>query len=352
MIAALMLAFCLGVPEAPAPLADEDPFKLTEEMKQFVAANVVRSGDAFQNLQALVRVVFQDNLLHFTYVPETRTAAETFDQHGGNCLSFTFLFISMARHLGLDARFQEVEIVPIWSKVGNIVSVSGHANAAILIGSKRYAADLFPQVNRVELGGRVVSDARAVAHFYNNKGVSNLSKGRLEAARQYFKRAISSDPTLADAWTNLGVVHTEAGEYEEAEESYRKTLQLDSKNLVAMGNLASLYEHTGRNREAQTYIAKVRKFRDKNPYYHFSLGLQAYESGAYLESVEHYRTALKLKSAEHNFYFAIAKAYAKLGDQEKAAESIKSALKNAPDDSSKVRYSEKLALLASHRPHP
>jgi tetratricopeptide (TPR) repeat protein len=118
-----------------------------------------------------------------------------------------------------------------------------------------------------------------------------------------------------------------------------------------MSNLSTLYENTGRQADAKRYAAKVAKFKKRNPYYHFSLGLQAYQSGEYKESIEHYKTALKLKSAEHNFYMALAKAYFQLGQMDKASESLKLALKNAPDNNSKDRYNEKLALLAAQRAH-
>jgi hypothetical protein len=41
-------------------------------------------------------------------------------------------------------------------------------------------------------------------------------------------------------------------------------------------------------------------------------GLRAFEEGKYEESVDHYKRALKLKNAEHAFYLALARAYARL----------------------------------------
>lgn len=351
MLATLLLTVSLSLTGDLPVSADDDPLKLNEEMKQYVNAHVEPGGDAMQRLQTLVRVVFQEQALHFTYEPETRTAIETFAKHSGNCLSFTFLFIAMARHLGLDARFREVDIVPIWSNLGNVVSMSGHANAAVFIAGQLYSVDLFPQVNRIQLGGRVVSDGRAAAHFYNNRGVEHLSLSQHSLAIECFQRALKSDPTMVDTWINMGVAQAIMGQSEEAEKSYHKALELDSKSLVAMSNLAALYGRLGRDRDVKSFSAKVRKFKQRNPYYHFSLGLQAYHSGKYRESIEHYKAALKLKSKEHNFYLALAKAYFQLGEKDKVADCLKLALKNAPDEASKLRYNEKLELLASMRPH-
>ena len=346
MLAMLLLTCWFGLAEDIAVPPDDDPLRISEEMKKFLDASIGRGGDSLQRTRTLVEVIFQENALHFTYVPETRTAIETFNSRSGNCLSFTFLFIAMARHLGIDARFREVDIVPIWSQVGNITSLSGHANAAVLIGSEIYVVDLFPQVNRIVLGGRVVSDARAVAHFLNNKGVNLLLHNRSESALEYFGKALDSDPTTVRVWDNMGVAYSELGQVAEAERSYRKALELDSGNLVAISNLADLYKRIGRERDARVYLAKARKFNQRNPYYHFKLGMQAYNSGEYSGSVEHFRAAARLKSTEYRFYLALAKAYAQLGRVDKACSSLRLAVKNAPDDASKSRFNEKLSLWA------
>ncbi len=351
MVLTLLLVLCLR-PAAivPAP-TDEDPLKINDEMKEFLDRNIDRSADSVEQLRTLVRKVFQQNALSFTYVPETRTAIETFTKRGGNCVSFTFLFLGLARQLGLDARFREVDIVPTWSQVGNIIAVSGHVNAAVFIGGQIYLVDLFPRVDRIDIQGRVVPDVRAVAHFFSNKGVDQLTNGHTDAAILYFRKALESDPTTPFVWANLGVAHAFSGALEEAERSYLKALQLNPSEMVAMSNLAVVYERMGRSKEARSYQARVRKFNQKNPYYHFNLGLQDYQSGAYKESIEHFKAAVKLKHVEHNFYLALAKSYMQLGETDKVSDSLKQAARYAPDLAWKVRYTEKLQLLAARHTH-
>jgi Flp pilus assembly protein TadD len=345
----IILALWLSLAGEAVIPPDEDPLQVSEEMKQFLDSKISRSGDSMVRLQDLVQQVFRENALNFSYEPHTRTAAETYSQRGGNCVSFTFLFIAMARYLGLDARFREVEIIPIWGKVGDLVSISGHVNVAVYIGGHGYTVDLFPQVNRLELGGRNVSDDRAIAHFYSNRGVEHLAEGDPSLAVAYFHKALKNDPTMACAWTNLGVALTRLGEFHEAEDSHLKALQVEPGDLVAISNLSSLYERIGRTRDAQRYQEKARKLQDKNPYYHFNLGLRCYLSGQYRESIVHYRTALKLKPHEHYFHMALAKAYIRTGEMDKVAPCLKHALENAPDEASKKRYNEKLEWLAAHQ---
>lgn len=345
----LALAFWLSLTgQAPIP-PDEDPLLVSDEMRGFLDAKIGRGCDSLERLQTLVQMVFRDNALGFSYEPRTRTAADTYDKKSGNCVSFTFLFIAMARQLGLNARFREVDIAPIWTQVGDLVSLSGHVNVAVFIEGRGYSVDLFPQVNRIELGGRVVSDERALAHFYSNRGVENLAAGRSELAIAYFRKAVKSDPTMACAWTNMGVAFTRIGDFRQAESSHQQALQLEPGDLVAVSNLAALYERIGREHEAQRYQEKARKLQDKNPFYHFNLGLKSYMAGQYREAVVQYRAALKLRPKEHYFHMALAKAYIRLGEMNKVGPCLKQALKNAPDESSKQRYSEKLDWLLAHQ---
>ncbi len=351
MVTTLLLTFCLGVAGDLPVVPPENPFEVSPEMKLFLDKNIDHSASSLEQLRALVRMVFQQNALNFTYVPETRSAADTFAKRGGNCVSFTFLFLGLARQLGLDARFREVDIIPTWSQVGNVISMAGHANAIVMIGGLGYMVDLFPRVDRIDIQGRVVSDGRALAHFFNNKGVDFLARGQAPMAMAYFNKALESDPTTAFVWANLGVAESIDGHLEEAVKSYQKALQLNPREMVAMSNLAAAYERMGRREDAEKYQTRVRKFNQKNPYYHFNLGLQSYRSGAYLDSIEHYKAAIKLKSTEHNFYLAMAKSYSQLGGTDKVAQYLKLAAKYAPDEAWKVRYSEKLRLLAARHPN-
>jgi tetratricopeptide (TPR) repeat protein len=343
LLLALNLGLAPGVPAQP----DDNPLAITDAMKQFLAENVPADADRQRQLQNLVRVVFLENALHFTYSTETRTAAETFEQRSGNCVSYTFLLIAMARHLGFDARLREVDIAPTWSRTGNVVSMFGHVNVGVFIGNDAYVVDLFPQVNRIMLGGRVVSDERALAHFYSNKGTIALIGGRWDEAIELLHRALSSDPTLPCGWANLGVTYSQSGKLALAEQSYKKSLELRPDDQSVMSNLSSLYARMGRDREARIWHERARKFLLRNPYFHFDEGAQAAEAGDYRRAIEQYRAALRLKPNEHNFQLAMAKAYVRLGDMGEAEKWLRSALKNAPDDSSRRLYSEKLSLLAT-----
>ncbi len=347
MLAGLIICLNLLIVQGGIPLKDQTPLALNFEVQSFLDDRVNKDTDPLRRLESLVDAVFRDSELHFTYSDTNRTANETFTEQNGNCLSFTLLFVAMARHVGLDARFQEIEIAPTWTKTGIFISLNQHVNAAVIIDGLAYAIDVFPGVNRIELGIQIVPDKRGLAHFYNNRGVDEMGAGSYQQAETYLEKALETDSSFVSAWINLGALNGQLHRLAEAERCYRKALSLDSKNLAAMSNLANLCDKTGRTKEADRLQSKVRSFREKNPYHHYNLGQQALEEGRFQDAIDHYKKALKLKSREHNFHFGLARAFASLGNPEEAVHNLQLATKYTTDPSNKTRYSQKLQLLKS-----
>lgn len=344
LAATLLLSLAIG----RAPIPEVRILDLNAEMKEFLAEKVDRRSPELERLNRLVSVIFQDKTLGFTYkAGRNQTAIETFTSKQGNCLSYTTMFLAMARHLDIDVRFNEARIVPTWTKRGNLVVFSRHVNVIAYIGIGVYEVDLFPRVNEIKLGGHVVSDERGTAHYFSNIGAHHLSEGRPLLARDHFLKAIEVDDTAAFAWGNLGVVQSSLGNLQEAENSYRRAIRLDRDNLTVVQNLAKLYRRMGKDKKADEAYRKVERFRRKNPFYHYRLGEEAFHNGDYRLSVKHYKAAIKRRSGDHTFYFALARAYLLLGESDKVEKSLLKARRFAPDENGQRRYSQKLEILAS-----
>ena len=154
------------------------------------------------------------------------------------------------------------------------------------------------------------------------------------------------NPKLSYAWSNLGVAWSYANRPKKAEDAYLKAIKLNKHEYTAMTNLAKLYENQGRNEEAAPLLVKVEHFRRKNPYYHFKLGETAFAGGDYQTAVRHYKQAIRRKTKEHEFHFALARAYTELGQFQRVAKSLEKAREYAPDVFNQKRYSQKLEMLA------
>ena len=228
MTIAIPLLLLLASPpiEGRRAAPDIDALELTAEMTAFLDENVDQHLPEYDRLNRLVAAIFTDSLLGFEYDrSRTKTAAETFEERSGNCLSFSNLLVTMGRQIGLEAHFQEVDTPPTWDRHGKIVVAAHHVNVVVFIGARVYEVDLAPEVARVRMGARVISDARGRAHFYSNRGVDFFGLGSPATAKQYFQRALAEDDEVSFAWANLGAVQSLMGQHEEAESSNRIALR-------------------------------------------------------------------------------------------------------------------------------
>ena len=105
----------LGEAAASVELPAEDIFGLSDEMQQFLDLYVSKRAGDDAKLRQLLRAIFHKGILGLEYDPfKTYTAGDTFYYQVGNCLSFTVMFVAMARKVGIDVYINEVDVPPIW----------------------------------------------------------------------------------------------------------------------------------------------------------------------------------------------------------------------------------------------
>jgi Flp pilus assembly protein TadD len=299
-----------------------EPLALSQSIIDYMEAHIqpgLRGWDLVDRLQTLL---FDEQFLNIQYRENaTLTAIETFEQGYANCLSLVNLYVAMARHYGLDAQYQTVQVQPRWNRRGELVVLSEHINAlGRLSASRNYIVDFTPDVRLQQRSARVVSDEHALGLYFNNIGVEALIGGDADSALDYFRYALLTDDSLAIAWNNFGSAWNQLGEAEFAEYSYRKAYALDRRNTTALNNLARHYSRAGKPELAERYRRVLDRVHNANPYYHFVRGSYAYELGNYAEARQHFLRALRRESSEPDFYFALGMTYERLGQQEEADE--------------------------------
>src|SRR5690606_26229618 len=109
----------LGRHWLPEELPTYDLFMLTPEMREFAARAVGKQTRDFGRAAALQRALLlpiDQGGLGIIYNSElTETPAAAFAQRRVNCVSFTFMYVALARHIGLDAFINEVDLPPSWN---------------------------------------------------------------------------------------------------------------------------------------------------------------------------------------------------------------------------------------------
>lgn len=351
----LIFVFIIYAWTSPAVVDREEEtafLSINNDMKQFVDEHVMIRESPKERLRALIDSIFDKSLLDFKYDDkQTYTASRTFKNRSGNCLSYTAMFIVMARYAGLPASFQEVYDYSNWTRQGNIVVFNRHINAVVEVEGEKKEVDFHFSADKKLRYAKAVSDQRAQAHYYNNIGAEAMIVKHYGQAESLLKKAIQQDETFSPAWANLGLLYQHTGRTGPAEKTYQKAIALDRLNFTAQVNLANLYKKLDEAEKAEKIQQRIRKFLQKNPFYHYRLGQTAFNAADFKMALKHYKRAIRRNSKEPEFYAKMAAAYYKLGNHKAAERYLKKAEKCAGSSRDRKRYHQKLNYLYSHHYH-
>lgn len=304
---------------------------MSPEMRAFARRHVDQSDGGKSRAWSLAYASLDPYLMAFDYEPQlTLTAEEAFRQGRGNCLSFSALFVAMAREVGLDAWFQEVAIPPKWSAVNETLLVSKHVNAVVTERGRNWVIDVSRRQRESAEISRRVSDSEARAQYYNNLGADALVAEDLPLAYAHFRQAIEANAALPYVWSNLGVVLGRNGQLEDAAWAYESALHYDPDHSVSLNNLQWIYSDLGRFEQAAKIGARVERNRRRNPYYLHYLAEIANEEQRWADAVELLERAIRIDEEEYRFYATLAQAQYRLGQPETAHASLARARALAP----------------------
>jgi Flp pilus assembly protein TadD len=335
--------------DPPTMVSSDEVMALSKAMRQFLRAHVSDgAGNSFK-LNQLIDAVISKGSFGLEYDETTRTAAETFRAKRGNCLSFTYMFLVLARGVGLDARFQEVDIPPAWTFANETYILNRHINIYFDLGmDDEQIVDFNVGDFKTEYDMRIISDQRALAHFFNNLGAELMQQGNMKAAFHAFRRAITeNDWDFSPAWTNLGTLYRRKGLGYHAEAAYIQAIEIDKSDLNAMSNLTSLYDQRGDPEQAARYRNKVDSHRQHNPYYRYQLARDAIFAKDYDLAIDHLKYAARKYKNEDRFRFLLGLVYLQTGDEKKARRWMARAEKLADNDALRNIYSSKIDRLIS-----
>lgn len=319
------------VPEVVEPNFTRISPAMVEFLDRYVEQDRGKEAAAW----SLVWAATDQSLRRFDYRADvTLPPVEAFDRRTGNCLSFSSMFMLMARHLGLNAWYQEVEVPQQWSHTNDTLLLSMHVNVVLESGQGNgsWVVDVSGMDNSRSRMQRRIKDSVVLAQYYNNLGVQALTEGDLGTAYAWITKAIESEPGLHYLWSNLGVVFSRNEQLDDATRSYLTALQLDSGSTMAANNLFMIYEKTNNLQAAAELQKRVDKSRRKNPYYLAYLSELALEEGRLDESLKLAERAVKLQQNEFRFHYQLARVLAREGQLAEAEASLQRAMALAPAD--------------------
>ncbi|WP_076407417.1 lipopolysaccharide assembly protein LapB [Shewanella sp. UCD-KL12] len=292
---------------------------------------------------------YQDNV--------TRTAAQTYGDRAGNCMSLVLLTAAIAREVGVDVEFQDIEVPPVWDKQGNFYLINGHVNLRLLprsstdtvfITKKAIQVDFMPE-RAVRAYRKIKVDKDTVlAMYYNNVAAESLVIGEYDKAYALLKLGIKQKANYVPALNTLAVLYRYKGLDDQAELLYKLALDMSADNMNALYNYAILLGSQDRLDEWAEVHKVLELERINNPYYYFDMAQQAYFDREYQDALLWYKRAVDKADYRHEFYFGLSRAYWATGDERRAKKNMQKALSLTRDDDNKVRYQAKLNAMKTH----
>lgn len=308
----------------------QNPLLVTEAMRA-EATRLARSGGDVQRLQNLQASLFNADEFPFRYDNRrTLTAIEAYTEREGNCLSFTNLFVALARSIGIPATTALVLRVRGSEREGDLIVVNTHVVALYQQAANITFYDFDQYRDRRPTAVRPLDDLWITALYLNNRGSDELRAGRPDLALALFDDAVRLAPDFAGAWGNLGVARRRVGNISGAFAAYEQALTVDPDNPTVLSNLAALYSSLGKEREARQALA-VASVTDASPHSLLVRGDLELAQGRPKEALGFFARARRLDPKLGEAWLASARAALALGRESSARRYVSKALENSPE---------------------
>ena len=308
----------------------------------------------------------------------TLTADQSFDLKRGNCLSYTHMFIALAREAGLDARYELVRAPPLYSVTDGVLEHQIHIRSRVLwpsefnrgdvngiwrlptgvartlasprVNLERYISVDFNERNIREFDGEIVSDDFAYALHLANNAVEYWKRRDEPKAFSHIVAAIRLAPRYADHWVNLATFYTRRGLKDEALLINRYALSLNPHHVIA---LAGVVRHAERG-ELQRAKSRLQRLRNNNPHYQFALAQRAKATDDIQGALGFIDRSIALEKRNHGFLAFKAGILMELKRYPEAQESIYRAIAYAENEREQRDYESTLTdietLIVEHEP--
>ena len=346
-----LLAAAFALPSVPAEAiavpAPLEVMAVPQELRTMLRTRVLEAGHTpSQRLQLLMTLMSSNEAgLGMNYRDDaTHTVAQGFASRQANCLTYTLMFLALAREAGLQAHPQEIDETLAWQQLDGIVYRSNHVNAAIRIGMNRYVVDVGSSFVIGRRPAHEISEQRLLAQYYNNRAAVLLAKGDLSLALAHAEKAISLDAKYPTTWSNTGVIRLRNGDLRGAEQAYLQALALEPMHAGALFNLAGLYQRSGDPVREAPLRQRLKKQQARDPFHQFMLGLEHERKGDAKQAVAYYRRAISMHRDEHRFHYRLARAYAMANDPRRAGDALRSALALCKQEPLCTQYRDALRL--------
>ncbi|MBN2020500.1 MAG: tetratricopeptide repeat protein [Sedimentisphaerales bacterium] len=172
----------------------------------------------------------------------------------------------------------------------------------------------------------------ASSSAYGNLGLAMTSKGQLDKAEEYYKKAIRLNTNNAEAYYNLGNLYLSKQWLKEAAVQYQSAIKAKPKYVKAHANLAVAFATIGRLDEAIVNFRRVTELDPNNPDGFFNLAGALTDKGLIDEAVENLKKAVELAPMDIVARLDLAKLFMQKGQIKQASTELEQVLKIDPNN--------------------
>lgn len=307
----------VGVDDAvDAPAAVDAPMWLPPELRQALQTRVVaRSAPGLDRVEKLLAFMLDEEGMGLRYLEQpTYDVAESYRRRTVNCLSFTLMFVALAREAGVRAYPQASDETLSMRVVNQTLFRATHMNAGVRLNDQSLVVDVGADMVIAGRQPRRIPDLAAIALFHNNRAVEALLENDNPTASTRIATALAIDPANPNLWSNAGVIHWRAGRRAQAQAAYERALKLDRDHISALGNLLALADAGATGLDVGDARARLAKAQRKDPFSQFVIGESSLDAGDLANAIIHYQRAIRLLPDQPGFYRSLAEAYERRGD--------------------------------------
>lgn len=202
---------------------------------------VTGTGSERDRLERLAQHLFNDRHLQFAYDNDnTLTAHQAFARQGGNCVSFSNLFVALARSIDIPAQAALFRRRGNPEIEGDLMVFNTHMAAGWRDEGVVQLFDFFRLREERKYGYRLIDDLWNTGVYLSNRGTTALRRGELDDAERFLGYATRIAPRFAPAHGNLGVVLRRRGDIEGALVAHLRALELEPFHPQVLGNARRL----------------------------------------------------------------------------------------------------------------
>ena len=289
----------------------------------------------------------------FTYSQHTRTAQETIDEAGGNCLSLTLLTTALANLAGVEVSYDLLNSDPTFALDNDVLVTSDHMRAVLLSDWDTDGEAIFSLRGRITIDffdtqGMAflenVSPQYQLSLYYSNRAVETMLEGNDALAFALAEKSLQIDPTNDSALNTLAIMHRRHGDVATAESLYRFGLiDSDRDSGVFYRNYLALLETQERFDDLAQLKTAYSNILKKHPLEWIRAGKKAYREGQFELAMRLYDRALEMVPDLHGVHLLSAKAAVALGKTDVGKEQLRLAMAASNTDGQSRLYQRKLA---------